>query len=88
MITRNQILEEHLLLNFYPPYPVPLRKAIRSAFQEYWEGKIKGEKVFARVNELCQSQNISLRDEGNFLHQFELFLEEQQCQLVSQSSKN
>jgi len=88
MITRDQILAEHLLLNFYPPYPTHLRKAIRNAFQEYWEGKIKSEDVFARVNELCLSQNILLRDEGNFVHQFELFLEEQQCQLVSQSSKN
>jgi hypothetical protein len=88
MITRDQILAEHLLMNFYPPYPAPLRRAIRNAFQEYWEGKIKSEDVFARVNELGRSQHVILVDEGSFVHQFEFFLEEPKCQPVSQSSKS
>ena len=88
MITRDQILAEHLLMNFYPPYPTVLRRAIRNAFQEYWDGKIKSEDVFARVNELCRSQNVSLRDEGNFVHQFEFFLEEPKCQPASPSFKS
>lgn len=85
---KERFLEEHLLLNFYPPYPVPLRKAIKAAFQEYWSGKIKSEEVFNRINEFCRSFDLALTDEVSFICEFEFFLEEPKCLPVNPSSKS
>jgi len=74
--TKEQILNEHLLRNFYPPYPGKLREAIKTAFQEMWDGKIESENVFNRVNELAKPHRLVLRDEADFTHHFEFFLEE------------